>query len=123
MPRNYISALVPGQQLVFLLPRGSGGRTPTITELNGKIAYRRELSPKVRWRRSSTCSTSSTSRTRPDRRQLHLQLAAPIVNGTPSDLKYAKSISGAPLAKNPNYGHALALPAPFRGRFGLRLTF
>ena len=38
--------------------------------------------------------------------------AAPIVNGTPSDLKYAKDISGAPIAKNPNYGHALALPAP-----------
>ena len=29
MPRNYMSALVPNQQLVFLLPRGSGGRTPT----------------------------------------------------------------------------------------------
>jgi hypothetical protein len=45
------------------------------------------------------------------------------VNGTPSDLAYAKSFSGAPLAKNPNYGHALAYQQPFRGRFGLRLTF
>ena len=33
--------------LIMLLPRGSGGRTPTVTELNGRIAYRRQLSPKV----------------------------------------------------------------------------
>jgi len=49
--------------------------------------------------------------------------AGPIVNGTPSDLKYAKDISGAPIQKNPNYGHALLYQRPFNGRFGLRLTF
>ena len=49
--------------------------------------------------------------------------AGPIVNGTPSDLKYAKDISGAPITKNPNYGHALLFQRPFNGRFGLRLTF
>ena len=45
------------------------------------------------------------------------------MNGTPSDLKYAKNVSGAPIAKNPNYGQPLAYQAPFNGRLGLRLTF
>ncbi len=124
MPRNYISAIVPQQQLVFLLPRGSGGRTPTTSELNAKIAYRRELAPKVTLeayidlfnlfnQQEATLTDDNYT----------FQMAASIVNGTPSDLPYAKTINGSPVAKNPNYGHALAYQAPFRGRFGLRLTF
>jgi hypothetical protein len=124
MPRNYMAALVPQQQLVFLLPRGAGGRTPTTTELNGKISYRRELSPKVSlevfldlfnlFNQQEAILTDDN---------YTFNMAPSIVNGTPSDLAYAKSFSGAPLAKNPNYGHALAYQQPFHGRFGLRLTF
>jgi hypothetical protein len=124
MPRNYMAALVPAQQLVFLLPRGAGGRTPTTTELNGKISYRRLLSPKVTlevfadlfnlFNEQEAILTDDN---------YTFNMAPSIVNGTPSDLPYAKSFSGAPLAKNPNYGHALAYQQPFRGRFGLRLTF
>ena len=46
-----------------------------------------------------------------------------IVNGTPSDLKYAKNQAGAPINKNPNYGQPLVFQTPFNGRLGLRLTF
>jgi hypothetical protein len=49
--------------------------------------------------------------------------APPIVNGTPSDLKFAKTASGQPIGKNPNYGQPLAYQAPFNARLGLRLTF
>ena len=49
--------------------------------------------------------------------------AAVIVNGTPSDLKYAKNVFGAPITKNPNYGQTLLYQRPFNGRMGLRLTF
>ena len=124
MPRNYMAALVPQQQLVFLLPRGAGGRTPTTTELNGKISYRRELSPKVSlevfldlfniFNQQEAILTDDN---------YTFNMAPSIVNGTPSDLAYAKSFSGAALVKNPNYGHALAYQQPFRGRFGVRLTF
>ncbi len=58
-----------------------------------------------------------------DRRQLHVPGGAPIVNGTPQDLKYAKDVSGAPLNKNPNYGQSIAFQTPFNARLGLRLTF
>ena len=51
------------------------------------------------------------------------QAAPPIVNGTPSDLKYAKDLSGAPITKNPNYGQPIAFQTPFNARLGLRLTF
>jgi hypothetical protein len=124
MPRNYISGLIPGQQLVFLLPRGAGGRTPTTTELNGKIAYRRELAPKVTMEAFVDLFNlfNQQEAVLTDDNYTY-QLAASIVNGTPSDLAYAKDISGAPLAKNPNYGHALLYQQPFRGRFGLRVTF
>ena len=49
--------------------------------------------------------------------------SAPIINGTPSDLKYAKDIAGQAVVKNPNYGHPLMYQRPFNGRFGLRMTF
>jgi hypothetical protein len=124
MPRNYTSGLIPGQNLVLLLPRGSGGRTPTVSELNGKIAYRRQLSPRVSLEafidlfnmlnRQEAVLTDDV---------YTYSWAGPIVNGQPSDLKYAKDVSGAPIVKNPNYGHALLYQRPFNGRFGLRLTF
>jgi hypothetical protein len=124
MPRNYMSALIPSQQLVFLLPRGSGGRTPTTTELNGKIAYSRQLSPRVNleafmdlfniFNQQAVVLTDDN---------YTYSWAGPIVNGTPSDLKYAKDITGAPLVKNPNYGQPLLYQRPFNGRFGVRLTF
>jgi hypothetical protein len=124
MPRNYMSGLLPNQQLVFLLPRGSGGRTPTTTELNGRIAYKRQLSPKVNLEvfldlfnilNQQEAAMTDDNYT--------YSWAGPIVNGTPQDLQYAKDISGAPIVKNANYGQPLLYQRPFNGRFGLRLTF
>jgi len=124
MPRNYTSGLLPGQNLIMLLPRGSGGRTPTTTELNGKIAYRRQLSPKVNLEAFIDLFNMFNQQEAVLTDDVYtFSWAAPIVNGTPSDLKYAKDISGAPISKNPNYGHALLYQRPFNGRFGLRLTF
>jgi hypothetical protein len=124
MPRNYVSALVPGQELVMLLPRGSGGRTPTVTEFNGRLGYRRALSPKVGLEAFIDLFNIFNQQTvvMTDDNYTY-SWAGPIVNGTPSDLKYAKDISGAPIVKNPNYGNALLYQRPFSGRFGFRLTF
>ena len=48
MPRNYLSAWSPAStSWSMLLPRGSGGRTPTVTQFDAKIAYGRPLSPPV----------------------------------------------------------------------------
>jgi len=124
MPRNYIGALIPGQQLVMLLPRGSGGRTPTVTELNGRIAYKRALSPKCDLEAFIDLFNilNQQEAVLVDDNYTY-QMAASIINGTPSDLKYAKDVGGQAVVKNPNYGHPLLYQRPFNGRFGLRLTF
>jgi hypothetical protein len=123
-PRNYNSALFAGQQLIFLLPRGSGGRTPTVTQFDAKLGYRRTLSPT-----SSVEAFIDFFNILNQRAVLIMDDdytyddAAAIVNGTPEDLKFAKNAAGGALTKNLNYGRPLAYQLPFNARLGLRLNF
>jgi carboxypeptidase family protein len=125
-PRNYISNLVPQTpyQLVFLLPRGEAGRSPTVTELDAKLSYARPLSPKVTLegfidlfnvldQQAATAVDDNYT----------FDAAPPIPNGTPQDLKYAKNVAGQPVTVNPNFGKPLAYQTPFNGRVGVRITF
>ncbi len=125
-PRNYVGNLEPGSpyQLVMLLPRGSAGRTPTITELDGKIAYGRPLSPRMRLEGFIdlfNIFNQQTALLQDD--NYTYDAAPPILNGTAQDLKFAKNSGGAPIGKNPNFGQPLAYQTPFNARLGLRLTF
>jgi hypothetical protein len=124
MPRNYVSQLVASNQLTMLLPRGSAGRTPTVTELDGKIGYGRPLSPNVNLEAFIDLFNVLDQQTAllTDDNYTYDQ-AAPIVNGTPQDLKFAKNAGGQPINKNPNFGQPLAYQTPFNARLGLRLTF
>ncbi|HVY37875.1 MAG TPA: TonB-dependent receptor [Polyangia bacterium] len=125
-PRNYVGNLEPGSvyQIVMLLPRGEGGRTPTVTQLDAKIGYARPLGPRMNLEAFidlfNVLNQQTTLQTDDN---YTFQAAPPIVNGTPSDLKYAKDLSGAPITKNPNYGQPIAFQTPFNARLGLRLTF
>jgi hypothetical protein len=126
MPRNYVANLEPGSpyQLVMLLPRGSAGRTPTITELDGKIAYGRPLSPRMRLEGFIDLFNVFNQQTVTQTDDNYTYDAAPpIANGTTQDLKFAKNSGGAPITKNPNFGQPLAYQTPFNARLGLRLTF
>ncbi len=125
-PRNYMGNLVPGSpyQLVFLLPRGDAGRTPTVTQLDAKIGYSRPLGRKMSLEAFidlfNILNQQTTLQTDDN---YTFQAAPPIVNGSAQDLKYAKDVTGAPLAKNPNFGQPIAYQMPFNARLGLRLTF
>jgi hypothetical protein len=124
-PRNYYAALGGYGGVVHLLPRGSAGRTPPITQLDGKIAYRVPLTAKTGLEAFidffNIFNQQTVLRTDDD---YTYDSAAAIVNGTPTDLKYAKNgFTGAPIAVNPNFGHATAYQAPFHGRLGVRVTF
>jgi hypothetical protein len=123
-PINYVSNLAGNGQIVFLLPRGSGGRTPPITQFDGKLSYRCPLTPKTSIEAFldvfNIFNQQATLRVDDD---YTFDSAAPIVNGTKDDLKYAKNAGGGPLTVNPNYGRATAYQAPIHGRLGLRLTF
>jgi hypothetical protein len=126
MPRNYLGNLEPGSpyQIVFLLPRGSGGRTPAVSQLDAKIGYGQALSPNVNlevFMDFFNILDQQAAIFIDD--NYTFDAAPPIANGTTGDLKYAKNTSGQALTKNPNFGHPLAYQQPFSGRFGLRLTF
>jgi len=124
MPRNTLSAWYFGQGHNMLLPRGSGGRTPAVTQFDGKIMYGRALGGGVTmeayldlfnlFNQQATLITDDV---------YTYDLAPSIINGTTSDLKFAKNFAGGPLTKNPNYGQTLAYQLPFNGRMGLRLVF
>jgi hypothetical protein len=124
MPRNHMSALIPGQQLVFLLPRGSGGRTPWMTQVDAKISYGRALTPTVNLEAFFDIFNlfNQQAAVLEDDNYTY-SWAGPILNGTPKDLKFARDVGGAPIVVNQNYGHPLAYQLPFHGRMGLRLTF
>jgi hypothetical protein len=126
IPRNYVSNLEPQSpyQLVFLLPRGAAGRSPTVTELDAKIAYGRPISAKMRlegFMDLFNVFDQQTAILQDD--NYTYDAAPPIVNGTKSDLKFAKNVGGQPISKNPNFGQPLAYQTPFNARLGLRLTF
>jgi hypothetical protein len=126
MPRNYIGNLIPGNnyQLVFILPRGSAGRTPTVTQLDGHIAYSQKLQKDITLeafidlfnflnQRASLMVDDNYT----------FDAVAPIENGTAKDLQFAKAFDGSAINKNPNYGRSIAYQAPFYTRLGLRLMF
>ena len=124
IPRNYVAAVSPGQPLVFLLPRGSAGRTPTVTQTDLKVSYHRKISQifsaeafldiyNIMDRRTALAVDDNYTN----------DVASPIVNGSVNDLKYARNASGAPISKNANFGNPTAYQAPIYGRVGLRLFF
>lgn len=124
VPRNYVSSVGFGQQLVFLLPRGAAGRTPTVTQLDLKVGYRRQLSKTTALEVFLDLFNVFNSRTvllMDD--NYTFDVAAAIVNGTKTDLTYGKNASGLPIQKNPNFGKPTAYQAPLHGRMGVRLLF
>jgi hypothetical protein len=119
-----MSNLFGNGQIVQLLPRGSAGRTPPITQFDGKLSYRCPLTEKTSLEAFidifNILNQQAVLRTDDD---YTFDSPAPIINGTKEDLKYAKTTSGSPLAVNPNFGRPIAYQAPVHGRLGLRLTF
>jgi hypothetical protein len=126
MPRNYMSNLVPGStnQIVFLLPRGSAGRTPTETQFDGHISYAQKMKHDLTleayvdlfniFDQQAALQTDDN---------YTFDAVAPIQNGTAKDLAYAKSATGGPATPNKNFGHPISYQAPFYSRLGLRLMF
>ena len=126
MPRNYMSNLIPGtnNQIVFLLPRGTAGTTPWVTQFDAHIAYQQQLRKNLRleafidlfnvFDQQATLMTDDN---------YTYDAAAPIENGTKNDLLFAKNAFGSPVAKNANFGRPISYQAPFYSRLGLRLMF
>jgi hypothetical protein len=124
MPRNYISSWYFGQPENMLLPRGSAGRTPTVTRFDLRLAYAVKASKTTKLEAFADLFNIFNQKTTVQTDDVYTNDLAPaIVNGTVTDLKFAKNINGAPLSKNPNFGQAIATQAPFSTRLGVRLSF
>jgi hypothetical protein len=126
MPRNYIGNLVPGtnNQFVFILPRGSAGRTPAVTQLDLHLAYAQKIQEHLTLQAFIDLFNVFDEQAKLQTDDNYTTDAvAPIVNGNKNDLAFAKNLGGGPINKNANFGQAITYQAPFYSRLGLRLLF
>lgn len=124
VPRNYVAALFSGQQLVFLLPRGSAGRTPSVYQVDAKLGYKQQLTKTTALELFFDLFNLLNDRTALSMDDNYTtDSAAAIVNGNQNDLAHAKNSAGLPIQKNTNFGNPTAFQAPIHGRMGLRFLF
>ena len=108
----------------FLLQRGAGGRTPTISQLNLRLSYQRRLSKTFNMNAYWDIYNVF------DQRQVEavdnsytFDTVLPIANGTFADLKNLKNINGTAVTPNPNYGRATAYQTPISMKLSVEVTF
>ena len=113
-----------GESEVFVLPRGSGGRTPWITQLDLHVSYKRKLSDLFTG--EVYCDVfnvlNQQAVTGVDEEYTFTEVG-PVQNGKVADLANLKGIGGQPVVVNPNYGSATSFQQPLSMRFGARLSF
>lgn len=113
-----------GSDEVFILPRGSGGRTPWTWSLDINIGAGYDITESVTAELFAALYniTNNQDPVAYDDTYTY-DTVRPIVNGGRDQLDHARNINGNPINKNPNYGQALAFQAPFSTQVGFRLKF
>lgn len=113
-----------GPNEVFILPRGSGGRTPTVTQFDLHVGFDQKLgrgiglavfADVINLFNQQAITNVDDSYT--------LSTVAVIPGGKVSDLRYLRDLGGAPVVLNSNYGQPTAFQAPLYLRLGARMTF
>jgi hypothetical protein len=108
----------------FILPRGSGGRTPLQTQLDLHVAYRRQLGRVLGFETYADVFNILNEQAATAVDNVYTASSVdPIVNGKVADLANLKTSSGTQPLLNPNYGHPTAFQAPLSMRLGVRLSF
>ena len=114
-----------GRRETFVLPRGSGGRTPTLTSFDLHLGYSRQfaklLRVEVSWDIFNVVNQRGVASVE---EEYSLDRVNPIVNGTPADLASLKTTNnGTQPRLNPNYAQPTAYQSPLTMRFGVRVSF
>lgn len=123
-PINVLGAHPLGPNEVYILPRGSGGRTPTLTQLDLLLAWSREFQHGLRAELSIDIYNLYNAQTPTDVDDTWTNdYVRPIPGGSYADLRYLKTIAGSAPQLNPNYGQPIAYQAPLSMRFGARFSF
>jgi hypothetical protein len=113
-----------GVSETFILPRGSGGRTPTLTTFDLHVSYRRQLSKLFGFEAyADIFNLFNEQEVVAVDEQYTASNVNPILNGTVADLINLKQVNGNQPLLNPNYGHPTAYQQPLSMRFGVRLSF
>lgn len=109
---------------VFILPRGSGGRLPAVTQLDLHLGYEKKLSGTAQLSLSLDVINVLNLRQviSVDPEYTGSPVAA-ILNGTPEDLRHLRALDGGSVVINSNYGHPTNWQAPLFLRVGARLSF
>jgi len=113
-----------GRREVFILPRGSGGRTPFVTSFDFHVLYRRQLSRLFGFEAYADVFNLFNQQeiTNVDD-EYTASRVSPIQNGTIADLVNLKTTAGVQPLLNPNYARATQYQQPLSMRLGLRLSF
>jgi hypothetical protein len=113
-----------GRREVFILPRGSGGRTPFVTAFDLHVSYRRQLSRLFGFEAyADVFNLFNQGEITSVDQEYTASRVGPIQNGSVSDLVNLKTTAGTQPLLNPNFGRATAYQAPLSMRLGLRLSF
>ncbi|HEX6839337.1 MAG TPA: TonB-dependent receptor [Polyangia bacterium] len=113
-----------GESEVFVLPRGSGGRTPWVTQLDLHVSYRRKLSAMFSFEAyADVFNVLNQQAVTGVDEEYTFSVVGPVQNGHVADLANLKTIGGGPVIVNPNYGSATSFQQPLSLRLGLRVSF
>jgi hypothetical protein len=113
-----------GTREVFLLPRGSGGRTPWLYTCDLSLRYQYQLSKTMQLTVSFDLFNLFDLRQTTAVDELYTESDAFSINhGRIADLRHLKDTTNTPVSLYFNYGNSQGYQNPLSGRFGLRLTF
>ncbi|MFL5294415.1 MAG: carboxypeptidase regulatory-like domain-containing protein [Myxococcales bacterium] len=124
-PISYLGAhplYGPGE--AYVLPRGSGGRTPWTWQLNlrGGANYKLSKSYALGFTLDLFNVTDNREVLTVDQNYT-FNSVSPIVNGKTSDLPSLKTVAGQNAIVNTNFNNATAYQLPFSARLGAKLSF
>jgi len=113
-----------GARNTFILPSGSAGRTPTITQLDAHLAYEHALTKEVKLSVYGDVINVANQRgvINVDDEYTY-SVVNPIAGGKVEDLPMLRTLDGQKPILNSNYGQPTAFQAPLYVRFGARLFF
>ena len=124
-PVNVLGAHpVYGPSYVFILPRGSGGRTPTVTQFDLHLGFEQPLGKRAQLSLFTDVINLLNQRevTNVDDDYTYSSVV-PIANGHPGDLLHLRTMGGGLPVINSNYGQPTGYQSPLYMRFGARVAF
>jgi hypothetical protein len=113
-----------GPRETFILPAGSGGRTPMITQLDAHVGWDQHFTEQVKLSVYMDVINMLNQREVINiDDEYTFSSVDPIKNGKPEDLARLRTVDGSKLVLNSNYAQPTAFQAPIYLRFGARLSF